>query len=56
MPIEKILITGASGYLARFIIDRLQGTRINSRSRTSLNLSIHFLDTTFIQSRCNKSS
>ncbi len=24
MPIEKILITGASGYLARFIIDRLQ--------------------------------
>ncbi|MDE0016846.1 MAG: NAD(P)-dependent oxidoreductase [Candidatus Poribacteria bacterium] len=25
MPIEKILITGASGYLAQFIIDRLHG-------------------------------
>ena len=25
MPIEKILITGASGYLAQFIIDRLRG-------------------------------
>lgn len=25
MPIEKILITGASGYLARFIIDQLHG-------------------------------
>ena len=24
--IEKILITGASGYLAQFIIDRLHGT------------------------------
>lgn len=25
MPIEKVLITGASGYLAQFIIDRLRG-------------------------------
>ena len=25
MPIKKVLITGASGYLAQFIIDRLQG-------------------------------
>ena len=25
MPIEKILITGASGYLAQFVIDRLRG-------------------------------
>ena len=25
MSIEKILITGASGYLAQFIIDRLRG-------------------------------
>ena len=24
MPIKKILITGAAGYLAQFIIDRLQ--------------------------------
>ena len=48
MPIEKILITGASGYLAQFIIDRLHGeyqltlTDIVEPDRA-------FADTTFIK-------
>ena len=48
MPIEKILITGASGYLAQFVIDRLRGayqltlTDIAEPDRA-------FPDTTFIK-------
>ena len=48
MPIEKILITGASGYLARFIIDRLQGAY--QLTLTDIVEPEHpFPDTTFIQ-------
>ena len=53
MPIEKILITGASGYLAQFVIDRLRGayqltlTDIAEPDRA-------FPDTTFIKAGRDK--
>ena len=48
MPIEKILITGASGYLARFIIDRLRGA-YQLTLTDIVEPEIPFPDTTFIK-------
>ena len=54
MPIKKILITGASGYLAQFIIDRLrEAYQLTLTDIVEPETSISRHD--FYQGRCNVS-
>lgn len=55
MSIEKILITGANGYLAQFIIDRLRG-KYELTLTDIVELDRAFADTTFIKADVTNAS
>ena len=55
MSIEKILITGANGYLAQFIIDRLRG-EYELTLTDIVELDRAFTDTTFIKADVTNAS